>query len=189
MTQQTPGATVRELHDAARKQDWARAVALADSESLRSWYLQERAALATLLLRPGERDRPFEPSDTAEITNLLNRYATAPIQQSNIGTLGALTSLGAADLLRRHFEVIEGPLVRPEPVNEGLEAFRIVKEVPENSDKAYVWYDGYIGMGRGMPENIEVRRRDAKWFYILAPEFTTPDLALIIGTSTPLRDT
>src|SRR5205807_4058549 len=123
----------------------------------------ERVALATLLLRPGERDRPFEASDTAEVTDILNRYAHAPIRQANIGTLGALTSLGAADLLRRHFEVME-QLFGPDPVAERPVPFRIVKEVPENSDQAYVWYEGYIGIGGGMPEHIKVHRRDDKWF-------------------------
>src|SRR2546430_2906922 len=90
MAQQTPRATVQELYDAAHAQHWTRAVALVDTESLTAWYLEERAALATLLLRPGERDRPFEASNTAEVTDILNRYAHAPIRQANIGTLGAL---------------------------------------------------------------------------------------------------
>src|SRR5207237_2905400 len=110
------------------------------------------------------------------------------IQQGEIGTLGALTSLDAADLLRRHFEVIEGQFFPPDQVNERFDSFRIVKDVIENRDKAQVWYEGYIGIGGGVPEYIEVRRRNGKWFYVLVPELTTPDLALIIGTSTTLRD-
>ena len=58
----------------------------------------------------------------------------------------------------------------------------------ESSGKALVSYEGYIGMGGGMPEHIEVRQRGDEWFYILTPELTVPDFALVIGTSTPLRD-
>ena len=187
MVQQTPRATVQELYDAVHAQDWIRAVALADSESLTVWYHEERAALATLLLRPGERDHPFEASDTGEVTDILNLYGHVPIRRGNIGTLGALTSLGAADLLKRHFEVME-QLFGPDAVAERPVPFRIVEEVPENTDKAYVRYEGYIGIGGGMPERLEVRRRGDKWFYVLTPELTMPDLALVIGTTTPLRD-
>jgi len=187
MAQQTPRATVQELYDAVHTQDWMRAAALADTESVTAWYLEERAALATLLLKPGERDHPFDAADTAEVSDILGRHAGAPIQQANIGTLGALTTLSPADLLKRHFEVME-QLFGPDPATERPVPFRIVDEVQESSDRAYVRYEGYIGMGGGMPEHIEVRRRDDKWFYVLAPEFTTPDFALVIGTTTSLRD-
>ena len=130
MAQQTPRATVQALYDAVHTQDWARAVALADTEALTAWYREERAALANLLLKPG--DRPFAPSDTVAIADILLRYADVPIRIPNIGTLGALTSLGAADLLKRHFEIMEQQF-GPDSVGDRPVAFRILRDVPEGN--------------------------------------------------------
>jgi hypothetical protein len=187
MAQQTPRGTVQALYDAVHAHDWTRAGELADTESLTAWYLEERAKLANLLVRPGERTRPFESSDINLVTDILNRYAEAPVRIANIGALGAISSLGEADLFRRQFEVME-ELFGPATAADRPVPFRVLDEVPVDTGKVNVFYEGYIGIGGGLPDHLEVIRHGGRWFYVLIPELLSPDLALVIGTTTSFRD-
>ena len=184
MPQQTPTSTVRALYDAVSRRDWMSAAVLADSESLVAWHRDERASLANLLLSIGPEE--LHGADTAAVDAILRQNANAALRLPGMSptTLGTIGSLSARDYLVRLWEVLDEVFGRAEPK---APAFGVVGEETQNDGTVRVQYRGYLGIGGGMPESLELRRAGSGWRYVIIPELTSPNFAVLVGALGGIR--
>ncbi len=170
MPQQTPTSTVRALYDAVRKLDWTSAAALADSESLVAWHRDERASLANLPLPLGPE--ALDGADTVAVDAILNQSAhvALPLPGGSVTTVGAIGSLTPRAYLIRLWDVHYHLFGRANPK---APEFETIAEVPQKDGSVRVQYRGYLGVGGGMPEPLELRPQEGGWRYVVAPELTS----------------
>ncbi len=174
---QTPSATIRALFDAFDRRDWAAAAALADPQSLEAWHQDERAELANLLAPLGTEDP--KGTDVSVVNDILVQNANVELRlpATSLKTIGQIGSLSARDFLVRSWETLDEMFGRAEPKTP---PFEITGETPQNDGSVRVHYRGYLGMGGGMPDALEMRRGPDGWRYVHIPDLTVPNFAILL---------
>jgi len=179
VSMQTPSSTIRALFDAVNRRDWAAAAALTDPQRLEVWHRDERAALAGVLAPLSAEDS--NGADASAVNDILLQNASAELLHPTnvvVKTIGQIASLPAGDYLVRLWETLDQMFGRAEPK---APPFEITGETPQNDGSVRVHYRGYLGIGGGMPESLETRRAPDGWRYVVVPELTAPNFAILVA--------
>jgi hypothetical protein len=174
----TPSSTIRALVDAVGQRDWTRAASLADPESLEAWHREERAELAHILA-PTSPEDPRQ-ADTAAVNEILLQNADVELRLpgASLDTIGQIASLSAREYLVRLWETLDQMFGRAEPK---APPFGITGETPQTDGAVRVHYSGYLGIGGGMPDFLETRPTPDGCRYVIVPDLTAPNFAILLA--------
>jgi len=119
-------------------------------------------------------------AETATVDAILVQNANAQLRLPGTPpmTVGAMASLSAPDYVIRLWETLDQLFGRAEPK---APPFEITGETPQNDGTVRVHYRGYLGIGGGMPESLVTRRAPDGWRYVITPDLTTPNFAVLMA--------